>query len=219
MKEGQSLIISGSSSTLGLYINRFAKARGILVINLVRNEKQIPLCEGLGYEFTFVYDVEDQSSWDGLIGKIMTVTHGGADAGIDMIGGKVPNIILNSMKPFTTMISVGTSSDSGIDITPLITTGRLLMEGKRIQGFSVNKCWSAQTPREKIVNIFNECCRFFYRDDGIVHCPVGKFFYFSQITEAVFYSGGHTNSFGGKALISPDGTNPYNEEDYKELHN
>jgi len=213
MKQDQYLIISGSSSTLGFYINRFAQTRGINVINLVRTENQIGPLKELGYENMFVYNTEDTTSWDPLIGNIMELTRGGADGGIDMIGGKVPNLILNSMKPFTKMISVGTSSNQGIDISSLITTGRLIVEGKSIEGFSVNSCWVAKSSKEKILQCFAECCEYFNKDKDTVHCILGNIYTFSNIKEAMLYLRSHSNLFGGKVFISPNESTS-NQQDF-----
>lgn len=198
MRPGQTLVLSGASSHLGLCINRIANVTGIRVMNLIRTASQIEGLRQLGYQNLLVYDAQQPER---MLDAIRTTANGEADAGIDMVAGKVTGYLLNVMKAFSTLILVGTSSWVGPDASDLLTAGRLIMEGKRIQGFSVNKCWAASRDRETKLRMFNRVCDLFCR--RILFVPHPLLFPFSQVREAVVTAGDNANCLGGKVFLHP----------------
>lgn len=192
------LILSGASSNLGRFVNAIGRLHGIRVLNLVRNPAQVkPLTEH-GYAHVVAYDPADPRT---AIEPILQRSEGGMHGGIDMVGGKVSGLMLDCLRPFKTLISVGSSSHRGADLSDLVTAGRLIMEGKRIEGFSVNKCWAASRTPERRLEVIQEVFSLFAARK--LQGSPGTVFAFSDVRVAVERAGSDANSLAGKVFLSP----------------
>lgn len=197
LKEGEWLALSGASSNLGSYVNMLSAARGFMVVNIVRDAAQVEPLTRQGYRNLVVYDEANPAE---AMGAVMRLTGGGAHGAIDTVGGKVSGLLLDCLLPFKTLISVGTSAGCGMDLRDVVTGGRLIMEGKVIQGFSVNKSWAASRTRERKLEVFAQVCDLFRR--GALRGKVDRVIPFRDVREAVLRAGAAGSHVAGKVLLS-----------------
>lgn len=82
LESGQSVLIHGGSSGIGITAIQMAKWRGATVITTVGSEQKAQACKRLGADHVLLYKTQD------FVQEVKTITHNrGVDVVLDMVGG------------------------------------------------------------------------------------------------------------------------------------
>lgn len=133
LKEGDWLVQTAAGSTLGRIAIQLAKLKGIKTVNIVRRRAQAEELLKLGADAAF-------STEDDILDQILEVTGGGAQGGIDAVGGETGALALKALEPRATLLSYGLLSGQPIPLD----AAHLLFTEKTIRGFWL----SAWFPRQ-----------------------------------------------------------------------
>ncbi|MBP1848629.1 quinone oxidoreductase family protein [Rhizobium halophytocola] len=101
---GQSVLIQAAAGGLGLVLGQWARRRGLATIGTVSTAQKAEVARAHGFDHTILYREQDVAE------ATRDLTGGtGVDAVIDGIGGETFSRSLTCVKPFGTVVSVGTA--------------------------------------------------------------------------------------------------------------
>jgi NADPH2:quinone reductase len=114
LRRGQSLLIRGGTSTVGLSAATLAKEMGAVVISTTRRSERLKLLRDLGVDQPIIDD--------GKIAKtVRRLFPGGVDAALELVGGKTLQDTLQAIRAHGTVCFTGGLSDDWVipDFSPL----------------------------------------------------------------------------------------------------
>lgn len=100
IKEGQSLLVRGGTTTLGLAAITYAKARGLIVVATTRNAENKELLVSKGADKVIIDDAN-------IADKVRAIFPNGVDCAIDVVGIDTIKDTLNTIKSFGRLCVVG----------------------------------------------------------------------------------------------------------------
>jgi NADPH:quinone reductase len=111
LKRGESLLVHGGSSGIGITAIQLAKAFGAKVFATVGNDDKVKACKGLGADVVFNYKREDWAK------ELFSITEKrGVDVILDMVGGAYTNKNLRSLAPNGRLVQIAFLEGQKVEI-------------------------------------------------------------------------------------------------------
>ncbi|MFM9883556.1 MAG: NAD(P)H-quinone oxidoreductase [Burkholderiales bacterium] len=111
LKRGESLLVHGGSSGIGITAIQLAKAFGAKVFTTVGNDEKAAACKKLGADVAFNYKTEDWAK------ELFTTTEKrGVDVILDMVGGSYTNKNLRSLAPNGRLVQIAFLEGQKVEI-------------------------------------------------------------------------------------------------------
>lgn len=182
-KEGESLLIRGGTSSIGLAIAVLAKLRGMTVLSTTRNESRRGLLESVGVDHVLIDDGE-------LAPRVRGILPGGVDGAVELVGVNVMRDTLRTVRPGGVVCFTGMLSDQWtIDqFYPM----DWLPNGVRLTAYSGE---AADLPAEVLQEFLDAVAA------GHARVPVGGTYRMEDIVQA--HRDLEANAVGGKAVVLP----------------
>jgi NADPH:quinone reductase-like Zn-dependent oxidoreductase len=136
------IVQTAAASALGRMIQRYAKRKGLPVINIVRREEQVELLKSEGSEYVLNSETEDFEKSLAKLAKKLEIT-----LAIDAVAGKTAEKVLNALPWNGKLVIYGALSEEAV----AINAGAMIFQKKKVEGFWLSY-WIADTP----VDEFNE---------------------------------------------------------------
>ncbi len=191
LQPGDWVIQNAANSAVGRHVIRFARARGIKTINIVRREALIPELQALGADVVVV-------DREGLADAVRSEC--GADAnirlGIDAICGDATGRLADCMSDGGTIVTYGFISGEPCRITP----HHLVIHRLTLTGFWLVDVMRS-SERSAIEAMYAEVSQAFI--DGLLVAPVEAEYGLDRIGEALAHA--HREARAGKILVTPNG--------------
>jgi NADPH:quinone reductase-like Zn-dependent oxidoreductase len=114
LRPGQTLLIRGGTSTVGLSAATMAKEMGAVVVSTTRRPDRVEMLRGLGVDHPIVDDEKIADSVHALV-------PGGVDAALELVGGKTLRDTMRATRVHGTVCFTGALSDDWViaDFSPL----------------------------------------------------------------------------------------------------
>ena len=182
-KDGDSLLIRGGTSSIGLAIAVLAKRRGMTVLSTTRNESRRDLLKSVGVDHVLIDDGE-------LAPSVRKVMPGGVDGAVELVGVNVMRDTLRAVRTGGVVCFTGMLSDQWtIDqFYPM----DWLPNGVRLTAYSGE---AADLPAEVLQEFLDDVAA------GHASVPVGTTYRMEDIVRA--HRDLEANAIGGKAVVLP----------------
>lgn len=180
-KEGESLLIRGGTSSIGLAIAVLAKLRGMTVFSTTRSESRRALLESVGVDHVLIDDGE-------IAPRVRGIVPGGVDGAVELVGVNVMRDTLRTVRPGGVVCFTGMLSDQWtIDqFYPM----DWLPNGVRLTAYSGE---AADLPAEVLQEFLDAVAA------GHARVPVGATYRMEDIVQA--HRDLEANTVGGKAVV------------------
>ena len=192
LEAGDWVIQNAANSAVGRHVIRFAKARGLRTVNIVRRGALIPELEALGADVVLV-------GGDDLARRVRERT--GAEApirlAIDAVGGTACERLADCLSDQGVVVNYGFLSGEACRITPM----HLIVRGLTLKGFWLYGVMRSAAPAE-IQALYDEMAAAFI--DGTLEVPIEAEYGLDEIAKALAHA--HREGRGGKVLLTPAGT-------------
>lgn len=103
-RDGQSLLIRGGTSSVGLALAALGRARGMTVLATTRSESKRPLLDALGVDHVIIDDGH-------VAARVRELVPGGVDGAVELVGVNVMRDTLRSVRRGGTVCFTGMLSD------------------------------------------------------------------------------------------------------------
>ena len=147
LKRGESLLVHGGTSGIGVTAIQLAKAFGATVYSTVGSDDKVRACQGFGADVTFNYKTQDWAK------ELFAVTDKrGVDVILDMVGGEYTNKNLRSLAPLGRLVQIAflQGSQVQIDLAPIMMK-RLTVTGSTLRPRTIEeKAAIARALREQV---------------------------------------------------------------------
>jgi NADPH:quinone reductase-like Zn-dependent oxidoreductase len=188
LKSGETLLVAGAASGVGVFAVQIGKYLGAKVIGLSRSKEKLDKLKGVGM------DVGIQASGPGFADQVLKATDGnGVNLAINLVGGGVFPDLLKSLANQGRLAIIGYVDDkhhAELDLE--------MLHGKRLQVFGVsNTRMSAPQRAEAMKNFARDILPGFA--DGKMKALIDKVFPFDQLPQAKAYV--ETNAQLGKVVV------------------
>ena len=191
LEPGDWLVQNAANSAVGRHLIRFARARGLHSVNVVRRESLIEELEAHGADLVLV-------DGDDLGARVRERV--GAEAairlGVDAIGGAACERLADCLSDGATLVNYGFLSGEPCRVTPT----HLIVQGLTLKGFWLLKCMQARS-RDQVQALYDEMAQAFI--DGTLSVPIEASYGLDEIAEALAHA--NREARGGKILITPNG--------------
>jgi len=191
LQPGDWLVQNAANSAVGRHVIRYARARGIKTINVVRRDSLVPELTELGADLVVV-------DGDDLGERVRAAC--GAEAnvrlGIDAICGRATERIADCLSDGGTVVTYGFISGEPCVITPY----HLIIHGITAAGFGLVD-FMRSNDRAAIEAMYAEVSQAFL--DGVLVAPVEAEYGLDQIEAALTHA--HREARAGKILLTPNG--------------
>jgi putative PIG3 family NAD(P)H quinone oxidoreductase len=126
LKAGETLLVHGATSGIGVAAIQLAKARGARVIATSRTAKKAALAKGLGADLSIDIGADDFVA--------LVKADGGADVVLDMVGGDYVAKDIAALKPFGRLVFIAFQAGSRmeLDLMPVMLK-RLIVTGSTLR--------------------------------------------------------------------------------------
>jgi NADPH2:quinone reductase len=188
LKSGETLLVAGAASGVGVMAVQIGKYLGAKVIGLSRSKEKLDKLKGLGM------DTGIQAGGAGFAEKVLEATGGnGVNLAINLVGGSVFPDLVKSLANQGRLAIIGYVDDQHHAELDLET-----LHGKRLQVFGVsNTRMSAPQRAEAMKNFARDILPGFA--DGKIVAVVDKVFPYDQLPAAKTYV--ESNAQLGKVVI------------------
>lgn len=182
-RDGDSLLIRGGTSSIGLAIALLAKRRGMTVLSTTRNESRRGLLESVGVDHVLIDHGE-------IAPNVREVVPGGVDGAVELVGVNVMRDTLRAVRPGGVVCFTGMLSDQWTieQFYPM----DWLQNGVRLTAYS----GEAEDLPATILQEFLEAVA-----SGNALVPVGATYRMEDIVQA--HRDLEANTVGGKAVVLP----------------
>lgn len=182
--DGQTLLIRGGTSSVGLAAAVLAKRRGMTVIATSRSEAKFPLLEKVGVDHAVVDTGE-------IAADVRRIVPGGVDGAIELVGVNVMKDTLRATRTGGTVCFTGMLSDEWT--IPEFYPMDWLPNGVRLTAYSGE---AEGLPASVLQDYLDAVAA------GTALVPVGKVYRIDEIVQA--HRDLEANSVGGKAVVVLD---------------
>jgi NADPH:quinone reductase-like Zn-dependent oxidoreductase len=182
-RDGDSLLIRGGTSSIGLAIAVLAKRRGMTVLSTTRNESRRGLLESVGVDHVLIDDGE-------LAPRVREVVPGGVDGAVELVGVNVLRDTLRAVRTGGVACFTGMLSDQWTieQFYPM----DWLPNGVRLTAYSGE---ADDLPAEVLQEFLDAVA------SGHALVPVGATYRMADIVQA--HRDLEANTIGGKAVVLP----------------
>ena len=135
---GKWLILTAANSSICRLIIQMAKSRQINILALVRGSHYSSELLSLGA--TACLNIEEE----GLEDQVMEITHGGANAILDAVGGELGAKLFNITAPFAKIIVYGVLSMDNVSFH----NRAIVYKNLKIEGFGIRQWLNSKTANE-----------------------------------------------------------------------
>ncbi|MCC8395395.1 zinc-dependent alcohol dehydrogenase family protein [Paraburkholderia sp. MMS20-SJTR3] len=164
------VIITASSSSVGIGAIQIAKLAGAKVIATTRTREKVSQIRMAGADHVIVTDEED------LVVEVERITHGaGATVAFDPVGGPAFPKLIDALAPGGTVMIYGALSD---EVTPLPML-RALAKEVVIRGYNLFSITTTPARQAQVAQFVYENL-----EAGKLKITISKYFRFEQIVEA-----------------------------------
>jgi NADPH2:quinone reductase len=182
-KDGETLLIRGGTSSIGLALAVLAKRRGMTVLSTTRDESRRALLESVGVDHVLIDDGE-------LAPRVRETVPGGVDGAVELVGVNVMRDTLRAVRAggvvcFTGMLSGQWTVDQFYPMD-------WLPNGVRLTAYSGE---AADLPAEVLQEFLDAVAA------GQARVPVGATYRMEDIVQA--HHDLEANTVGGKAVVLP----------------
>jgi NADPH:quinone reductase len=147
LKRGESFLVHGGSSGIGLTAIQLAKAFGATVYTTVGNAEKAAACKRAGADIAYDYKTQDWAK------ELFAATaKRGVDVILDMVGGSYTNLNLRSLAPLGRLVQIAflEGSKVEIDLAPIMMK-RLTFTGSTLRPRTIEeKAAIAQALRHNV---------------------------------------------------------------------
>jgi len=180
-KDGQSVLIRGGSSSIGLATAVLARARGMTVLSTTRSESRRTLLESVGVDHVLI----DGGS---VAAAVRAIIPGGADGAVELVGVDVMHDTLRAVRTGGVVCFTGMLSDNWTipDFYPMAW----LPNGVRLTAYSGE---AADLAPEDLQRFLDDVAA------GHAVVPIGKRYRLDDIAQA--HRDLEANAVGGKAVV------------------
>lgn len=185
----RTLVNTAAAGSFGAMIFRYAKRRGIRVINIVRRENQVHALMSAGEAHVL------NSARPDFVDELRHITHElNATLFLDAVGGVLTGQMVEAAPPKSTILVYGNLAGE----TPSFSAFRLLNDQKKIEGFFLGN-WSRETGILKLLRAVAAVQKLV---PDVLNTRIGKKFLLSEIDSAVMFA--RERASEGKSLIAID---------------
>ncbi len=179
--DGQSLLIRGGTSSVGMALAVLAKQRDMTVLATTRSAAKLPLLQRLGVDHAMV-DTGD------IAGEVRTLIPGGVDGAVELVGVNVMKDTLRAVRAGGTVCFTGMLSDQWTipDFYPM----DWLPNGVRLTAYS----GEASDLPASVLQAFIAAV-----EAGTATVPIGREYRLDDIVQA--HRDLESNTVGGKAVV------------------
>jgi NADPH:quinone reductase-like Zn-dependent oxidoreductase len=181
LQPGQTLLVRGGTSSVGMAAAVLAKQLGATVLSTTRNPASADRLEALGVDHVLI----DSGS---LADEIRRIVPGGVDAALDLIGTPTLLDCLRATRLHGTVCSSGMLSDQWT-LPDFYPTGDI-PNGVRLTGYSGD---ATDLPAEVLQRFLDDV------RDGLAQVPIGRIFELGEIQDAHRLM--EANTAGGKIVV------------------
>lgn len=178
---GDSILIRGGTSSVGLAIAVLAKLRGLTVLSTTRREEGRAVLESVGVDHVLLDDGD-------IAAQVRRILPGGADGAVELVGVNTLRDTLNAVRPGGTACFTGMLSDQWT--IPEFYPMDWLPNGVRLTAYAGEA--SDLTPAA--LQAFLDAVA-----DGRATIPVGRVFRLDEIVEA--HRAMEAGTVGGKGVV------------------
>lgn len=182
--DGQTLLIRGGTSSVGLAAAVLAKRRGMTVISTTRSEARFPLLEQVGVDHPLLDSGEVAEQVRALLG-------GGVDGAIELVGANVMRDTLLATRPGGVVCFTGMLSDQWT--IPEFYPMDWLPNGVRLTAYSGE---ASGLPGPALQEFLDAV------EAGAAVVPIGRTYRIDEIVQA--HRDLEANTVGGKAVVVLD---------------
>lgn len=200
LQRGDWLIQNASGSAVGRWVIALAEELGIRTINLVRRQEQVEeLKRETGAEHV-LWCPSDGSLNVELQAEILQITgqdrvKGALDAVAD---GLSATLMLNVMSRYGTVVVYGILGNTGVELS-FESSVRVVLEGMKITGFSLQNWWLPDTPDEVKERVYNAVWSHIQNNPRL-NPQVESIYAFADVGQAIRSS---LEQKTGKVLLCP----------------
>lgn len=179
--EGQSLLIRGGTSSVGMALAILGKQRGMTVLATTRSAEKLPLLQSLGVDHALIDtgDIADQ---------VRELVPGGVDGAVELVGVNVMRDTLRAVRTGGTVCFTGMLSDQWT--IPEFYPMDWLPNGVRLTAYSGE---AADLPAD-VLQAFIDAI-----EAGTATAPIGREYRLDDIVQA--HRDLEANTVGGKAVV------------------
>ncbi|MBS1905855.1 MAG: zinc-binding dehydrogenase [Actinobacteria bacterium] len=180
-RSGQSLLIRGGTSSVGMTLAVLGRSQGLTVFSTTRRAAALPLLESVGVDHALVDDGR-------IAEQIREIVPDGVDGAVELVGVNVMKDTLRAVRPGGTVCFTGMLSDEWI--IPEFYPMEWLPNGVRLTAYSGEAAdLSAATLQEFLDSVA----------DGRARIPVGRVYSMSEIVRA--HQDMEAGAIGGKGVV------------------
>ncbi|WP_241795428.1 zinc-binding dehydrogenase [Microbacterium sp. C5A9] len=178
---GQSVLIRGGTSSVGLAAAVLAQLRGLTVLSTTRRESARPLLESFGVDHVIIDDGE-------VAAQVRELVPGGVDGAIELVGANVMRDTLRSVRTGGTVCFTGMLSD--VWTIPEFYPMDWLPNGVRLTAYS-GEAADLDAP---VLQTYLDAVA-----EGVARIPVGRVYAMHEIVEA--HRDMEAGAVGGKGVV------------------
>jgi len=148
LKAGESFLVHGGSSGIGITAIQLARAFGAKVFTTVGNDEKVAACRRLGADVVYNYRSED---WAKAL--FADTAKRGVDVILDMVGGTYTNQNLRSLAPLGRLVQIAflEGQKVEIDLAPIMMK-RLVLTGSTLRPRTIDE--KAAIARALLANVW-----------------------------------------------------------------
>jgi NADPH:quinone reductase len=180
-QDGQSLLVRGGTSSVGMALAVLGKLRGMTVLSTTRSENKRGLLDALGVDHVLIDDGQ-------VTGQVHTLLPGGVDGAVELVGVNVMRDTLRAVRPGGTVCFTGMLSDQWTinEFYPM----DWLPNGVRLTAYSGE---AADLPPAVLQGFLDAVA------SGEASVPIGHRYRLDDIVQA--HRDLEANTIGGKAVV------------------
>jgi NADPH:quinone reductase-like Zn-dependent oxidoreductase len=182
-RAGQTVLVRGGSSSVGLAIAVLAKLRGLRVLATTRRESARGLLESVGVDHVLIDD-------GALAQRVRDIVPGGVDGAVELVGVDVMRDTLRSVRTGGTVCFTGMLSDNWT--IPEFYPMDWLPNGVRLTAYSGE---ATGLPAAELQGFLDAVAA------GTARVPIGRVYAIEDIIEA--HRDMEAGRIGGKAVVVP----------------
>lgn len=178
---GQTLLIRGGTSSIGLALAAIGRLQGLTVLATTRSAERTPMLESAGVHHVVIDDGE-------IADRVRAIVPGGVDGAVELVGTNVIGDTLRAVRPGGTVCFTGMLSDewSIPDFYPM----DWIPNGVRLTAYSGE---ASDLPATVLQAFLDEVHR------GRIRVPIGRVYHLDDIVQA--HRDMEAGVVGGKGVV------------------